>query len=105
MQGQACGMSHCMETELTSWMWELVVSEKGNMEAKRLYVCLVNVCVNHIGVETAKLILQLTFCYLSQGTIDAILDVEVKGVARYTGNERIRSTRVRSKLHIPVTGM
>ena len=65
MQGQACGVGHCMETGLTSWMWEAVESEKEDMEARRPYVCLLNACVNHVGVETEKPILQLTSCYLS----------------------------------------
>jgi hypothetical protein len=28
MQGQACGVGHCKEIGLTSWMWEVVESEK-----------------------------------------------------------------------------
>ena len=36
MLGQACGVGHCKETGLTSLMWEVVESEKEDMNARRL---------------------------------------------------------------------
>ena len=64
LQGQAFGVDHCKGTGLASWMWEVVESEKRRHGSQQtLSMSSECVCVNHVGVETEKLILQLTSCY------------------------------------------